>query len=214
MTRVPDHEHYDPRYPRHLGYDAERLLDHAGPIDGAEVLDLACGPGKATLAALGRGARSVMAVDFVHDVVDRLAAERPDIQVRAADVIDALKSLTKPYDVILCLQAVNYWLLDCPPDLLAKRLKPGGRFVFNTVNTAPPTEPSSSDHATDGRRFHDTIYRVGNRIYHVQSAAGLEPHVNFFDWIPRKTFQSMLGPHLTLDERVEGNVSVWVCTRQ
>jgi len=213
-TRIPDHANYDPRYPRFLGYEAGRLLDHAGPLEGAEVLDLACGPGKATVAALERGARNVMAVDFVHDVVDRLAAERPDIQVRAADVVDALRSLTSRYDLIVCRQAVNYWLLDCPPELIANRLKPGGRFVFNTINAAPPTVPASSDLQADGRHFHDTIYRIGNRIYHVQSAEGLEPHVNFLDWIPRKQFQSLLGPHLDLDERVEGSASVWVCTRR
>lgn len=214
ITPTPDHWNYDPRYARYLAYDPEALVDRAGSLDGATVLDLACGPGRATLAALERGARRIMAVDFVHDTIDRLAREHAEITVRGCDVVTALQNLPEFYDLVLCHQAINYWLLRCPTHLLVNRLKPGGRFVFNTINTAPPAEPKSWDYVDDGRRFHETLYRVGETIYHVQSATGLAPHINFFDWIPRDTIRRLLGDQLDLVELVEGSTSIWICTRR
>ena len=212
--RFPKHGFYDQLYARYLKHDPTDLLRMAGDITGFKVLDLACGNGRATLAALNLGAAHVTAVDIVHDVIDDIAMERPtEISVRACDVVHALQHLTTTFDLIISHQAINYWLLECPAELIANRLRPGSRFIFNTFNTSPPNDPTSKDYEIHGRNFHETVYRVGNRIYHTQTATGLEPHTNWFDWISRRTYQERLGNHFVLDERIEGTRSVWLCTR-
>jgi SAM-dependent methyltransferase len=121
-------------YQRHIAPDflpAARAMCRAVRITGDDrVLDVACGPGTAALAALELGASSVVGVDFAPGMIAaaREAARAvPTLQLAVADAL-ALPVANERFDVVIS----SFGLIFAPDPVraaaeAARVLRPGGR---------------------------------------------------------------------------------------
>ncbi|NVJ20786.1 MULTISPECIES: class I SAM-dependent methyltransferase [Myxococcus] len=111
-----------------------------GPVDGLDVLDLACGDGLYTRQFKERGASRVVGVDISEEMIRsarRLEAERPlGLEYHVSDVAD-LASLGT-FDVVTAVYLLHY---AHSPEHMSRmcrnihaHLKPGGSFVTYSFN--------------------------------------------------------------------------------
>ena len=111
------------------------LLDAAGVVAGARVLDLACGPGFAAAAAIARGAIA-SGLDFSAAMVERARAVSPTADVREGDA-GAIPWPNGAFDSVVCNFGLNH-----VPDVeralgeVQRVLKPGGRLAFTVWDSA------------------------------------------------------------------------------
>lgn len=117
------------------------LLDVAWIGPGAQLLDVACGPGYVAESARARGARPI-GIDFSSEMV-RLARLRcPEIEFREGDA-QRLDFQPGRFDVVV----MNFGLLHLPDPEAAlsearRVLRKGGRFAF-TVWAGPELSPGA-----------------------------------------------------------------------
>jgi SAM-dependent methyltransferase len=105
------------------------LLDAAEVEEDDRVLDVGCGPGLATTAAIERGA-SAIGVDFSEAMVDEARGRNPGVEFQVADA-QALPFDDRSFDVVLSNLTVHH--LGDPDKFLAEAfriLRPGGRLAF------------------------------------------------------------------------------------
>ncbi len=135
-----------------------------------------------------------------------------DGHIRNLDGYDMLPET----DVVVCRQGVNYWLNKLTVKMLAKAMKPGSVFVFNTFNTRPSTKPTVKQYHHDGANFIETSWRVAKTgvVHHVQVREGMRPHTTSFQWIPRGTLMRLLGPYFKVTEHRRGRTSLYRCVRK
>jgi ubiquinone/menaquinone biosynthesis C-methylase UbiE len=131
----------------HVTYDnillvrkpAERLVVNAKIIEGERVLDVACGTGRATMAAALAAGKSGWITDI--DIDDKMleiarqktaSAHLTNVEYRVGDA-EALEFSDGSFDAVICASAI-FVLKDIPRALNDWRrvLKPGGRIVFTS----------------------------------------------------------------------------------
>jgi SAM-dependent methyltransferase len=117
------------------------------------------------------------------------------------------------YHGMFCQQAVNYWLNAETAKWLAKRIVPGGFFVFNTFIDCPPAQPSTREYTIDGKKYLEIVYHIDGIVHHVQCCEGYAPHVTKFAYISPKQFRQWLEPYFKLDEYLEGKTAIWKAVR-
>ncbi len=132
---------------------AERhsILQMAGDLTGARVLDLACGTGFYTRLFLEKGATSVLGVDLSEEMVRvarRIEADRPigaSYRVGDGEHLGRLGA----FDLVTAVWLLNY--AESCEQLRAmargawENLESGGRFVAFTINPAFDYRTSESD---------------------------------------------------------------------
>jgi ribosomal protein L11 methyltransferase len=120
------------------------LCDYASEVSGREVLDVGCGSGILSLAALVFGASSARAIDIDPDAAEvtreNAARNRMAAQV-TADTTDVAK-VQETYPIVLANIEANV-LVPMAPALLA-RLAPGGMLVLSGL-LAPDVVPGQLD---------------------------------------------------------------------
>ncbi len=117
------------------------IQEHAGALAGKNVLDLGCGGG-ILAEALAREGAHVEGIDASARAiaVARAHAEEQGLLIRyeQTDPISFAQGRKRAYDLIVCME-----LLEHVPDpaavvaAAARMLKPGGLFVFSTINRTP-----------------------------------------------------------------------------
>jgi ubiquinone/menaquinone biosynthesis C-methylase UbiE len=147
---VPGWRKHDRRLTEAFGRVSLALLDRAGVVEGAAVLDVACGTGEPALPAARRvGAKGrVLATDFVADMVafarEKAAAaglsniefrvmdgEQLDLPAAAFDAATMRWGLMFMPDPVACLQRIH------------RALRPGARLALATW-AAPERNPWAS----------------------------------------------------------------------
>jgi SAM-dependent methyltransferase len=111
------------------------LLEAVGPLQGAALLDLACGPGHLAAAAAARGARTE-GLDFAPTMIERARARYPSLRWTVGDA-HRLPYEDAAFDAVACAFGVLH--MTDPDAALAqvrRVLRPGGRVAF-TVWCAP-----------------------------------------------------------------------------
>lgn len=216
--RYPEHSAYERLYARYLRPERmNELLDKAGCLQGLVLYDLCGGGGRLSLAALERGARVTLVDESVEMALS--ARERsPGVRVILRSVREAL-TLLEPADVVVCQQAVNYWLSAEMAKKVAMAVKPGGRFVFNTFNRKPSRTPQIKPYLLDGRQYVEMSWlrtdEQGTEVVeHVQVCEGMAPHTTTFAWISREQYLQWLSPYFDCTEDVDSATSVWTCVRK
>jgi 2-polyprenyl-3-methyl-5-hydroxy-6-metoxy-1,4-benzoquinol methylase len=132
------------------------MMNLIGDLSGKKVVDVACGEGWLTRTLRKAGASEVVGVDISEEMIalanGQEARERLGIEYRVEDA----RATEPPQDFDL---AVSNWLLVYAHDReelgvmcrgLARRIKPGGRFVTLTTNPALYTWQS---HAPNYRKY-------------------------------------------------------------
>lgn len=209
----PDYETYEKLYARFLKRPSSELFEKID-LSNKTVLDLCCGNGRATMAALALGAKKVVAIDSEPHMVPEYIRKHPQIEYIYASAYNTLSRFGwEKFDVIVCQQAINYWFKDVPLDYILHRLNENGVFIFNTFNTCPPVFPKVKAYCLDDRNYCEISYRVKNKVYHIQAATDLPTHATEFDWIPPEEFLSKLSPFFSCATIVKGSTSIWQCTR-
>jgi ubiquinone/menaquinone biosynthesis C-methylase UbiE len=107
----------------------EALLDAAVVSGSCSVLDVACGPGLATAAAAGRGARAI-GVDLSPKMIDLARRLYPSLTFKVADVL-RLPFPAGSFDAVVCNFGLGHF--PRPDEAIAeclRMLKPGGRIAL------------------------------------------------------------------------------------
>jgi len=115
----------------------EAAFNLIGPVDEATVLDLFAGSGAMGLEALSRGAASATFVESDRDAVRSLERNLEKLRVTGAkvvprDVLQALATDRRTYDLILCDPPYGYADHDRLAPYLVKVLAPDGLLVYET----------------------------------------------------------------------------------
>jgi len=117
----------------------DAVLDAVGTRPGVLLLDVACGPGWLSAAAVRRGA-IVTALDFAPNMVAIARRRCPEADIHIADA-ENLPFQAGRFDAVACSLGVLH--LPAPERAIAEGhrvLKPGGRYAF-TCWTPPARNP-------------------------------------------------------------------------
>lgn len=116
------------------------LMKLIGDVRGKKVIDIACGEGYVTRKLRQAGAREVVGVDIAERMIDLARAQEAAAPLGIEYRVEDARTLVPQQDFDL---AVSAWLLVYAHDRaelaamcqgLARRLRPGGRFVTFTTN--------------------------------------------------------------------------------
>lgn len=214
----PSHDVYATLYQRYLKPErTQELISSVPCLQGKTVVDLCGGGGRLSRAALAAGAARVLLVDESAPMTCAVQAPIERVLARVDD--DWLNSQAgADWDAVFCQQAVNYWLTAHRARLLARCVREGGTFVFNTFNREPSTVPNLKQYSLQGRQFVEASWLTRDaegvkRVEHVQMCEGEPAHVTSFRWISPQEYRQWLGADFEVHERVDGPASVWVCRR-
>lgn len=221
----PDKETYRKLYARYLsenGRNVNEMLGLAGSdFAGMRVLDLCGGAGEMARGACCRNAQYVLLVDGSKEMIGERDS---DIHYSVEEVGFFLKDpwykeSGKRFDVVLCRQAVNYWMDKDMAKELSSIMNDGGVFVFNTFNSRPQMmRPLVKEYEFDGARFAEVSIFGGYCdeavVHHVQCRQGMAPHVTMFKWISPEMFDSWLSPWFEVESFVLGKTTLYRCLKK
>jgi len=211
-----DKKSYELLYERYLERSPDPLLDAAELKEGESVLDLCGGSGRLAIAARKRGAGIINVVDADINMADEEGLKKHCIDLVNSSVGCFLGQSIVKWDTIFSQQAVNYWLTRLSATIIHKRLKDGGRFVFNTFHYRPPEDPTFKGYkAANEDVVAECYYTVGNVVHHFQMREGCEPHYTSFAWISPDEFMDWLSPTLDVEVlRPNRNTDIYVCRKK
>jgi SAM-dependent methyltransferase len=130
--------------PWYRHYERPAMLSMFPPIDGARVLDAACGPGWYSEHLAKSGAR-VTAFDLNAEFVEMTRARATSATVVQADLASPLDfARDGAFDLVVCALALHY-VEDWVPTLreFHRVLAPAGRLVFSTHHPIADTQQFS-----------------------------------------------------------------------
>lgn len=213
----PTPDKYRTLYARYYdGRSVKELCTYLGDLRDLKCLDLCAGEGLATEYFLAHGAQCVWSVDESELMTRSVAEKCPHAYVLCATVESALTIAIHEelrFDRVVCRQGVNYWCTPTAIELLSACMETGSVFVFNTLNTKPSTQPRVRQYVIDERHYAEIAYAVGDTIHTVVACEGYEPHQSEIFWLSREFLHTVLQPHYTLVEHIDGPTSVYVCTK-
>lgn len=220
--RYPDRETYGKLYARYTaenGRSVNELLDLAGDdFTGMRVLDLCGGGGEMAKAAFARNAEYVLLQDGTEEMFGE-RDENIDYTVREVGFFledPWYKEDGHRFDVVLCRQAVNYWLDEEMAEELASIMEPGGTFVFNTFNKKPSLRPKVKKYKFHGIEYVEMSWLdcFDNMVHHVQCREGMAPHTTSFKWISPFQFQEWLQPYFEVERKTDGAATLYCCKKK
>ncbi|HDS1655768.1 TPA: class I SAM-dependent methyltransferase [Stenotrophomonas maltophilia] len=163
MASVPCYDAFDLHYAQHVAASASRplerrtLLELAGPLQGRDVIDLACGSGDFGRYLLLHGARSALGVDLSAAMIEQAR----QLSAQGGDAMQFLHGDATRLDMPARFDvAVAVWLFNHADTLqelermyraAASVLKPGGRLLG--IVTHPAFRLAKGDFSRYGARI-------------------------------------------------------------
>ena len=211
-------ETYEKLYARYLKRPG-RLLYAPDPAvsltSQTRLLDLCAGSGALIRQAIkaGLSPSNIVAVEEAHTFAGHLHRLGPISVVHGTvtylGLYDKLEADERPFDLITCRQAVNYWWDIEVVEKIVGLLRKSGCFVFNTFNTKPTDTPHTKQYVYEERQYAEIAYCIGETVHHVQACEGLPMHSTTFRWIPPEVFDD------DLNRMIERNcIEEWDCHRK
>jgi ubiquinone/menaquinone biosynthesis C-methylase UbiE len=145
------------------------ILDAAGPLAGATVLDYGCGDGTLTLHVAQAGAGDVTGVDISPASIEfarrRVEAYAPEANVKlfAADAV-ATGLPSETFDVIVGKFVLHHLELDAALAEIKRLLRPGGRAAFIETSGINPILSIARRHVAHADRFN--VAKLGTSDEH------------------------------------------------
>jgi SAM-dependent methyltransferase len=173
-------------------------MEVVGPVKGLDVLELGCGEGRTGRTFIQRGARSVVGTDISAEMTRRAGEKNTsarggssyeNLRYQVLDARDDGFALARPVDLVAAMYLLHYAStqneLERMCALIARNLRPGGRFVTYGVNP-------DYDHSRHEPRLEEQ-FGVASRIVQdnrCELAIG-DLRVDFWQW-SRDTHESSL----------------------
>lgn len=216
---ISAHE-YETLYTKYLrSRGPEELLKLAGDLKDKTIVDLCCGNGRLGIKAIEMGAKRVIFVDANSSMTSAVSKKLVTVDewtVMATTVGEALASM-KPssIDHVFCQQAINYWFNKMDIKYLARALKPGGHFVFNTFLEKPSVVPQFRSYTIEGRHYAEVYYLIPpNIVTHIQMREGWHPHHAIFRWISTDAFIDVLSGPFDLAVLDHKSTQIYNCVKR
>jgi malonyl-CoA O-methyltransferase len=122
-----------------MSIEEQAVLELLPDVDGADVLDLACGTGRYTRRLVERGAARVVGLDLTAAMLARArhGSERPGVVVLVRGDLGALPFASGSFRVIVCGLAIGH-VSDLTAALaeMSRVLGPGGVAVYSDLHPA------------------------------------------------------------------------------
>ena len=220
----PDYKTYEKLYKRYLRKDPGDLLcasSFRDNLEGIAVLDLCGGNGRFSIMAAKRGAK-VTLIDQERKMVPENLTEDFGIEVIIDDVSTGLDTFLKQrrrFDLVVCHQAITYWLDAVTARKLSYVMHLGSVFVFNTFNQEPSPGVTIKEYEINFYKFREVIsYEPSTRtVSHVQTLLngddGPLSHSTVFRFIPMEDFFDILytSPFYQVTQTMFGKTTIWTC---
>jgi SAM-dependent methyltransferase len=174
------------------------FMEVIGPVRGLVILDLGCGEGRTCRRFIARGARSVLGADISPEMIRRASEKNtardgspthPRLRYRVLDARDETFVLAQPVDLVSAMYLLHYASTETELEkmcrLIARSLRPGGRFVTYGVN--PDYDHSRHEPRLEQQFGIDSRLVEGNRC---ELAIG-DMRVDFWQW-SRQTHEACL----------------------
>lgn len=207
---------YDELYARWLS-NPGALLDLAGYDPARDsLLDLCGGTGAVSLEAVRRGGRDIRLLDLSPRCPDPRVVQ---VRGRAEDVGDLadeyLDDSYRPaggaFDLVVCRQAVAYLDVTRAFAGVARVLRTGGRFAFNSFRRP---RWSARTYVHGGRRFLEASAHAFGRVVHLQASPRIGADVSAFRWRTEQELAAALGPWFDVETFVSERSSRWLCRKR
>jgi len=220
--RYPNHKAYEALYSKYLDEASLKILmDLIGEnLNGKRMFDICCGTGICTTEALYRNVNYVHMVDQEYDMIPSHFYKKDDKRIKvsnspAEDLMVYLAEHGIKFDCAVSRQAVNYWFNEKSIDALAKIIKSGGVFAFNTFNTRPSSKPKIKQYYNQNISFTEISYvNFDDRVHHVQIREGYPPHVAEFAWISPEKFNDVLSRYFYVEKTTRNKTDYYKCVRR
>ena len=217
----PNYATYNKLYARYVyKRPVSELVDHAGDLDGKFVVDLCGGEGRLATHVTSRFRAIVKLVDESPCMLPNSEDLPHGVERFTSTVFSFLADCAdNALDVVFCRQAINYWFDNSTIRLLAKKMKSGGKFIFNTFMYKPPEKPQVKEYlyvSDEGTlNYVEISWRVGETIHHVQICEGMEPHSTCFRQIDMDQMVNTLRKN-GLEPKIypDSKTLIYACTKE
>lgn len=165
------------------------FMDVVDSVEGLSIFELGCGEGRTARRYIELGARSVLGTDISPEMVRRATAKNTTddgtplhraLHYQVLDARDETFVLSQPADLVTAMYLLHYASSESELTrmcrLIARNLKPGGRFV--TYGANPDYDHSRPDPRIKEQFGADSYVVEGNRC---ELAIG-ELRVDFWKW--------------------------------
>ena len=211
-------QEYNAIYSRWLE-NPEELLILGGYKPEMRLLDLCGGTGAVSLAALEmfpKTKKDITLLDLNPRPGHKLAAAWCNQTFKpykgSAEKAGEIFRSRKPFDLVVCRQAVGYLELNQAFLAVAQILKPGGKFVFSSFQKPSAWNFKSYQHK--GERYYEAHLAALGRVFHMQWRLWYGRDWSMFKYHSKEEIMAILDPWFDVLVQYKGRSLHWICTRR
>jgi len=214
MMKYPDYNVYDVLYRNYFARNPKELIDLAfqnGLKENSIVADFCGGGGR--LTNLLNSPPYNLKVVYV-DQESKMIPKNLNATVYNCNVEKFIHLYKNKLNAIFCQNAVTYWFNKINVKDLHDKLEQNGLFVFNSFLTKPPFTPTIKKYQLQDKNYAEISYSIDDKIFHVQTCEGYEPHFTVFDYISENQFIEKLNSYFDVKVVKSEKTGIFICQRR